>query len=191
LGDFFIRSLQNHSTIFIKRTMSKTTKWTADAPAVQKFMRDSVHPLKQFLFLFMKLPGAMFFGIRLRKISPSESLVTVPFRWSTKNPYRSMYFATQCAAGEFATGALATMALQGRPSTAILVANMRAEFFKKAATTISFTCNQGAEVIETVNKAIETGEAKDITMIATGSDTSGTVVSKIYITWTFKKRSRK
>ena len=167
-----------------------TTKWTVNAPAVQKFMKDSVHPLKQFLFLFMKLPGALFFGIRLRKISPSDSLVTVPFRWSTKNPYRSMYFATQCAAGEFATGALATMALQDRPSTAILVANMRAEFFKKAATTISFTCNQGAEVIETVNEVIETGEAKDITMIATGKDESGDVVSKIYITWTFKKRGK-
>ena len=112
--------------------MTNKTKWSADAPTVQKFMKDSKNPLKLFLFFLTKLPGAMFFGIRLRKITASESLVTVPYRWSTKNPYRSMYFATQCAAGEFATGVLATMALQNRPSTAILVANMRAEFMKKA-----------------------------------------------------------
>lgn len=81
------------------------------------------------------------------------------------------------------------LALQGRASASILVSQARAEFTKKANSLITFTCHQGQEMIETVEKVIATNDAQTITMLAIGSNDKGEEVSRIYITWTIKKRA--
>ncbi|NJL75737.1 MAG: DUF4442 domain-containing protein [Saprospiraceae bacterium] len=162
--------------------------WTPAHPEVQRYISNLLTPWKQFVFMFTKLPGAMFFGIRVKILTPANAAVTLPYRWSTKNPFRSIYFAAQCAAGELATGILVMLALQGRASASILVSQVRAEFTKKANSLITFTCHQGQEVIETVEKVIAMDDAQTITMMAVGNNDKGEEVSKIYITWTIKKR---
>ena len=64
------------------------------------------HPLKFRFFLLSKLPSAFFTGVRIRDVDERKCIVTVPFKWFTKNPFRSTYFACLGMAAEMSTGAL-------------------------------------------------------------------------------------
>lgn len=160
-------------------------------PAAQKYLLDIRSSWKLKLYFLKNLPSALWWGIRVKSATPESSEVTLPFSWRTQNPFRSIYFAAQCGAGELATGILANMARLGRGNISMLVLDQKAEFVKKADTLTTFTCHQGRAVFETVQKAIATGEPQIITMTATGANASGEVVSRIFITWTFKVRSEK
>ncbi|GEM_PF-2743818 len=70
----------------------------------------------------------------------------------------------------------------------MLVTSMRAEFYKKAAETIIFECHDGKAVRECVDQAISSGEGKTITMISEGKNSSGELLSKLWIEWSFKKK---
>lgn len=161
-------------------------------PQAQKYVRNLLSPIKQRLFLLMKLPAAFFMGVRVRSITPERCTVTVPYGWRSQNPFKSIYFAAQAAAAEMSTGVLAMLAIQGRGAVSMLVADVRGEFIKKANKRTTFTCEQGQAVFDTVERAIQTGEGQTITVesIGTQPDEQGQpqVVSKFYITWTFKAK---
>ena len=151
-------------------------------------LADMNSPVKMWLWLFTKLPAAWFMGVRMKKLNPERCEVTLPYGWRSQNPFQSIYFAAQMAAAEFSTGALAILALSGRGRVSMLVSNISGEFTKKANTKTTFTCEQGAEVFAVVEKAIQTGEPQMITMVSTGRQESGEVVSVTKITWSFKAK---
>ena len=64
------------------------------------------HPFKFRIFLLSKLPSAYFAGVRIREVDEKRCVVTVPYKWFTKNPFRSTYFACLGMAAEMSTGAL-------------------------------------------------------------------------------------
>ena len=55
-------------------------------------------------FVLLKIPSAYLSGVRVVKITESEVVVGVKFRWINQNPFQSMYWATQGMASELATG---------------------------------------------------------------------------------------
>jgi hypothetical protein len=141
------------------------------------------------LFFLSKLPAAWFMGFRLKSVSLEKAEIIQPYNWFSKNPYRSIYFAAQCAAGEFSTGIIATAVLEGfEEKIAILVTHVEAEFVKKASNLTTFTCTDGAKFIETIQKAADTGEGQKIRAESIGTNEAGEIVSKIWITWSFKVR---
>ena len=140
------------------------------------------------LFLFWKLPAAWFMGVGLRSCDQVRSVASLPYRWRSQNPFQSLYFAAQCAAGEFATGMLGTTHLQGKPPISMLVTHIEAAFLKKAADTLLFTCEEGREVEAVIEKALASGEGQTITMTAVGTLPDGTVASRVSVTWSFKKK---
>ncbi len=156
--------------------------------AQEKLIRDLLAPFKLQYFFLTQLPAAWFMGVRLKTFTEEKAEVTLKYSWWSKNPYRSTYFAAQCAAGEFSTGILATLALTGQPSVAILVTNVEATFSKKASDTTTFTCSEGAAVQATVQRAIETKQPQVIRMTSIGTNQAGQEVSRVYITWSFKAR---
>jgi Domain of unknown function (DUF4442) len=156
--------------------------------AQQKLIRDLLTPWKLNYFFLTKLPAAWFMGVRLKTFTEEQAEVTLKYAWWSKNPYRSTYFAAQCAAGEFSTGMLATLALTGQASVAILVTNVEATFSKKASDVTTFTCSEGAAVQATVQRAIETKQPQTIRMTSIGTNQAGQEVSRVYITWSFKAR---
>ena len=139
-------------------------------------------------FLFFRLPAAFFMGIRIKNVTPYESNVTLPFTWFTKNPFRSVYFAAECAAAELSTGLLAMTALQGQGRISMLIVNMDATFLKKATSKITFTCEEGDKIIQAVDEAIKTGEGRAVTVTSVGRMKDGVEVAKVDITWSFKKK---
>jgi hypothetical protein len=115
----------------------------------------------------------------------------IPFWWLSQNPFRSVYFAAQCAAAELATGILVVAATRNDKRISILLASVEAEYTKKATSGILFRCHDGDAIRDAVQEAMETGEGVTVTATSTGYDTSGDVVSVSRLTWSFKKRQRK
>ena len=105
------------------------------------------NPFKFRFFLLSKLPSAYFSGVRVRYADEDKCVVTVPFKWFSKNPFRSTYFACLSMAAEMSTGLLAMAHTYGQsPAVSLLVLRTEADFQKKATGITSFTCEDGALV---------------------------------------------
>jgi len=157
----------------------------------QQFLRRTNAPWQMRLFLFSKLPAAWFMGIGVRSCDGQKAVVSLPYGWRAQNPFRSTYFAAQCAAGELSTGLLCLTHLQEQPPVSMLVTRVEAEFFKKADATLLFTCTAGQEVEALIQRVVQSGAAESLTMISSGSLPDGQLASRIIITWSFKLKKRK
>ena len=140
------------------------------------------------LYLLFKLPGAWFMRVQMYRCDGKTAVVKLPYSWRSQNPFRSIYFAAQCAAGEFSTGILALYAMHGEAPVSMLVTNVSSEYYKKAAQTVYFTCEEGEEVQKAVQHTLATGEPVTLKMTSTGRFADGTEVSKVFITWSFKRK---
>ena len=141
------------------------------------------------LYLLYKLPAAFFSGIRIREITNERSIVSVPFKWLTQNPFRSTYFASLAMAAEMSTGVLAMANVYKRnPAISMLVTKMEANYFKKATGTSFFTCEGGLKIATTVNEAISSGEGKSITVKTTGRNKNDELIAEFHFTWSFKAK---
>ena len=86
--------------------MDKTPTVAAVYPSAA-FFSVIGNPLKYRLFLLRHLPAAYFSGLRIEKMDEQHCVVSVPYKWFTRNPFRSTYFACLSMAAEMSTGVLA------------------------------------------------------------------------------------
>ncbi|NVK49346.1 MAG: DUF4442 domain-containing protein [Cyclobacteriaceae bacterium] len=152
------------------------------------YQRKMSNPFIFWFAMLIKLPSAIFWRFRIKKLDANECIVTIPYFWRSQNPFRSIYFAALAGAAELSTGALCQLALAGKGKFSMLVVDFRAEYHKKANQKITFKCEQGNEVFDLIDSlAIE--ETAQLTMISTGTKSSGEVVARFYITWSFKRKA--
>lgn len=152
------------------------------------FLRRANKSWKIRLFLLWKLPAAWFMGVRVRSCNLEKCVVELPYGWRSQNPFKSTYFAAQCAAGELSTGLLAMAHLQKKPPVSMLVLHIEADFVKKVAETLTLTCSDGAAFHATIQKAIETGEAQIFQAESVATLPDGHEAARVRITWSFKKK---
>jgi hypothetical protein len=158
---------------------------------VAAFIRLMKHPLKFRMFLLSKLPSAYFTGVRVKEVDENRCMTTVPYKWFSKNPFRSTYFASLAMAAEMSTGALALAHLyQRKPTVSMLLVKLEADYFKKAADRTSFVCNDGKLIQQAIEESIATGEAKTVRARSTGTNKAGETIAEFFITWSFKARLR-
>lgn len=156
----------------------------------ENFRKTVSNKFKFKLFMLKELPSAFLSGITVEEISEEKSMVTIPFKFLTKNPFKSMYFASQAMAAELSTGVLALSQIYRRkPGVSMLVFDMDAHFSKKATTTIAFTCNDGVKIKEAVEETMRTGLGVTVSVNSTGIDQAGDIVSEFNFVWTFKVKS--
>jgi hypothetical protein len=156
-------------------------------PAAISYRNKMTNPLIFWIAMLVKLPSAIFWRLRVKKLDRELCEVTIPYFWRSQNPFKSIYFAALAGAAELSTGALCQLALAGKGSFSMLVVDFRAEYFKKANTKTTFTCDQGEALFELIEK-MNTGDTSQLTMISTGRNTSGETVAKFYVTWSFKRK---
>ncbi len=144
---------------------------------------------KMWFFYLCNLPSAWFWGIRIKSADRDTGVVTLPYSWFSKNPFRSIYFAAQAGAAELSTGLLGLITVDDKPPMSMLITGVEAKFVKKADSLTTFTCDEGKQIREAVDRAIETGEGQKVTVTSTGIDSSGDVVSLFKFTWSFKAKS--
>ena len=149
-------------------------------------------PIKFRLFMFSKLPSAFFCGVKVKYADEHTCIATVPYKWFTQNPFKSTYFACQAMAAELSTGILAMANIYKKnPGVSMLVLNLKAEFIKKATGVTFFTCDDGQLIYQTVQEALQSGEAKTVTALATGRNKNNEVIARFEVTWSFKKKADK
>ncbi|WP_300602201.1 DUF4442 domain-containing protein [Niabella sp.] len=154
------------------------------------FFKILKHPVKFRMFLLSKLPLALFAGLRIREVSPQRCVVSIPYKWMNKNPFRSTYFAALAMAAEMSTGVLAMAAASAGPvKVALLVVKLEATFFKKATGHTFFTCEDGDALRKTVQNAIDQNQPQQFTATSTGVNEAGVPVATFHITWSFKART--
>lgn len=141
------------------------------------------------MFLLSKLPSAYFSGLRVCEMDEKHCSVTVPYKWFSKNPFRSTYFACLSMAAEMSTGALAMAHLyQSQPAVSMLVVKVESEYFKKATGITTFTCEDGLVIKRTIETAVATQEPQTFKAVSTGKNEKGELVAQFYITWSFKAK---
>lgn len=155
-----------------------------------KFL-DLIHnPIKFTYFLITRLPAAFFSGVRLKYIDVDRCEVTVPYKWFTKNPFRSTYFACLSMAAEMSTGLLAMMhTWQQEPQISLLVIKVEGTFSKKATGITTFMCDDGAGFRQSITEAAASGKSTTVIARSTGKNSSGEVIAEFVVTWSFKAKS--
>lgn len=133
---------------------------------------------------------AWFAGLRVRQISEEKIRVKLPFKWSTKNPFQSVYFAAQTAAAEMTTGLAVLLPVHQAGNISMLVTSIEAGFNKKAETDVEFVCSEVSQALELVQKAIETGEGQKTILRSEGFDREGNSVSEFFFEWSVKVKSK-
>jgi len=155
------------------------------------FMKMVRHPLRFRLFLFFNLPSAYFAGVRIKFISEEKCAVTVPYKWFSKNPFRSTYFACLAMAAEMSTGALTLSHIYKRsPSVSMLITDMTAEYYKKATAVTTFVCRDGIALRDAVEEAIAANGNNIITVKSTGTNEAGEMIAEFSFTWSLKVRHK-
>ena len=138
-------------------------------------------------FLIFKLPSAFICGVRVKHIDESKCIVTVKHRWINQNPFKSMYWAVQGMAAEFATGALVMNHINNSgKKISMLVANNKSNFTKKATGRITFVCNDGHLIQEAIKNTIASGEGQTFWMKAIGTNEKGEQVSQMDFEWSVR-----
>jgi len=141
--------------------------------------------------MLLKLPAAFFTGLSIKELEEGKSMITVPYKWFNKNPFKSMYFGTQSMAAEMSSGILAIGQIYKRkPVVSMLVVGMEAKFHKKATDRTDFTCNDGAAIANAVEQAVITGEGQTLVCYSVGKSQAGEMVSEFWFTWSFKSKKK-
>ncbi len=138
-------------------------------------------------FLKENLPIADVAGITLKEYSDSGSQTEVTLSFMNQNPFRSMFWAVQGMAAELSTGVLCINKIaKSGANISMLVIKQEGNFTKKAVGKITFTCTQGEDINEALQKAIDTKEGQIAVIKSEGKDKAGDVVATFYFTWSFK-----
>ena len=70
----------------------------------------------------------------------------------------------------------------------MLVIEMQSKFYKKATTKVKFICENGNEISNAIDKAINNDSAEVIITNSKGFDMNGVCVAEFSITWSFKAK---
>lgn len=137
--------------------------------------------------LLFKIPIAKIAGLKLQSFDGEKSQISVKLSWLNQNPFKSMFWAVQGMAAELSTGILCMDKIQKSGyKISMLVVGLEAHFTKKAVGKIVFTCEQGKELDEVLQKAITTKEGQTLKMRSIGIDEQGNQVSEFQFLWSFK-----
>ena len=140
------------------------------------------------LFTLGKLPSLALWRVRIRALDARACAVTMPYGYRTQNPFRSVYFAAQSGAAELSTGALALLHLEGHPRASMLVTQFDSKYYKKAADTLRFVCEDGEAIGAAVEGTLADGEARTVVAHARAYLPDGVLASEFWVTWSFRRR---
>lgn len=170
--------------------MTQPTQLPALTDRQRGYLSDATTPWKMRLFLWTKLPTMAWWGARVEEATAHHCVVSLPYGWRTRNPFKSIYFAAQSGVGELASGLLVTMAIKGyERKVAMYVIDFEAQFTKKATERIFYRCDQGEEIRAAVDRSVATGTAQVVKCPAVGRTAAGREVGRVTVTWSVKVKN--
>lgn len=145
------------------------------------------NPIKFRLFLLKNLPAAYFSGLKIEAVSDESSIISVPYKWFTRNPFRCTYFACLSMAAEMSTGILALGNIYKlSPKVSMLVTGIEGKFYKRATGRTLFICTEGIAIRQAVDISISTSESQTVKVLSSGFNQQNELVAEFWVTWSFK-----
>ena len=142
------------------------------------------------LYLFFNLPMGFLSGMKIQRLNSEKCVVTLPFKWLNKNPFRSTFWATLGMAAEMSGAALILQyTYKSKPSISTLPINSKATFYKKAQGLTIFTCLDSKIVKEKVIEAIHSKKGITIQTTSVGRNLSGDKICEFEFNWAVKVRT--
>ena len=129
-------------------------------------------------------------GMRIKALDEKKCVVSVPYKWLNKNPFKSIFWAAQGMADELTTGSLIKNAIkESGVNVSQFVVENKSYFYKKATGKIIFECNQGKELQDLFNSFDKDNNKAIIELKSIGTDSNNIKVSEFSFTWSLKVRS--
>lgn len=146
------------------------------------------NPIKFRVFLLKNLPAAYFSGLKIESIDGNQSVISIPYKWFTRNPFRCTYFACLSMAAEMSTGILSMANTYKRsPAVSLLVTAIEGKFYKKATGLTRFICEEGKIIQQTI-EAVVAGDPQSVKILSSGFNENNELIAEFWITWSFKRR---
>tara|TARA_X000000950_G_scaffold94717_1_gene119409 strand:- start:16571 stop:16993 length:423 start_codon:yes stop_codon:yes gene_type:complete len=134
--------------------------------------------------MLFKLPAAWLMGVKVSMINNSSCICTLKYRWINQNPFKSIFWAAQGMAAEFATGVLLMREIElSNKNISMLLVDLEGNFTKKAIGKISFKCDKGLMIKEEVSSLNSQKTKSTIWIDSIGIDETGQEVSKFKFNW--------
>ncbi len=157
--------------------------------SASSFLELIQNPFKFTWFLLTRLPAAYFSGVRVKYADLNQASVIIPYRWFSKNPFKSTYFACLSMAAEMSTGILAMMyTYRQTPAISMLVIKVEGTFMKKATGITTFICEDGNQFQQAIREAAASGKSTSVQARSVGKDKEENIVAEFIITWSFKAK---
>lgn len=139
------------------------------------------------LMLWFKLPLMAFTGVKLVTINHETCKVLVKYKWLNKNPFNTMYWAVMGMAAELCSGLLLMMYAYGKkPGISMYVVACKGKFLKTGLGKITFTCNDGLLLANTVKACIANKSVSVIDSVTNAYNENGELVAEFVFTWSIK-----
>ena len=154
----------------------------------KKYIESVLNPLKFRLGMLTMLPSVWFWGVKVKHLDEDRCSIHLPYKWSSKNPFKSIYFAAQAGTAELSTGLLVQSKLKGRGKWSMLVTEFQSRFTKKASADVTYTCTDGAAIEDAISRSEQSGKGETVVVTAVGTMADGTQVGECQITWSVYKK---
>jgi acyl-coenzyme A thioesterase PaaI-like protein len=121
----------------------------------------SLKKMRRLLWMMgmFKIPMIAYVRPKLIQLDDKESLIRIKLRRRTKNHLKSMYFGSLAVGADIAAGLHAFyFAEQSGVKVSFAFKAVKAEFLKRATSTVTFSSNEGKIVQEVFNEAMESKE---------------------------------
>lgn len=99
-------------------------------------------------------------------VSEAGCEIRIPLNWRTRRrDIGAMYLGTLCMGADVASGLVAYHLMRVRKlRVSFIFKDMRAEFLKRAEGDVHFSCDEGANVVALVERAMASGEREETTV---------------------------
>ncbi len=127
------------------------------------------------------------------EINERRCVVRIPLNWRTRrNDIHAMYLGVLCMGADVASGLISFDQMQKRRlNLSIIFKDMKAEFLKRAEGDVHFINEDGALIMELIERTLATGERQQATVHVTAtvpSKLGNEPVAKFEMTLSLKKR---
>jgi len=127
------------------------------------------------------------------EINERRCVVRIPLNWRTRrNDIHAMYLGVLCMGADVASGLISFDQMQKRKlNLSFLFKDMKAEFLKRAEGDVHFINDDGALIMDLIERTLATGERQQATVHVTAtvpSKLGNEPVAKFEMTLSLKKR---
>ena len=142
-------------------------------------------------FGLTKIPLLWFCRPKIINLDSNSVEIQIPLKRRTKNHLGSMYFGALSVGADITGGFLAMICIQkSKHKVALIFKDFKADFLKRAEGDVHFKCNQGSNIVDLVEKTIESGQRENmiVNIDAYVPSISDDLVAKFELTLSLKEK---